>query len=240
MRPSLSDNATLKTLIICTYSYPLLANSFATGKLPINQENPQKKLSNNYSIFVIITVLLLAMFGLTIVSYVSPVYASTYETIGILGYVYPDGGGGWPVYRFQNWATHAYQYTPTILSPDQISFLASSVAPPFSRLWTISFQTFAWTGPFFSLHPEKQNRLYEFYNWDTTDRAFSTNGWFDPSFTKKGYTPLGPELFGVYKKQEPHTVPLFSYLIDGKYHFYSIHPTEIRALGYLKLLFPCC
>jgi hypothetical protein len=211
----------------------------------------QWKLKNE-TIALIVTTSILVILSLDAVSSVSTLsastseadkpailgyaYASTYEADkpAILGYAYSHPNL-FPMYRYQNWDTNAFSYTSTSLSPSFIADAATKFPPSFPvNLWHISFQTVGWYSPD-PLHGPRANQihLFEFLKLDTADRAFSTK-MFDPSFISKGYTPLGAKYLSIYSKQVKGTVPIYSYLIDGKIHFYSIHSTEIEALGHVK------
>jgi hypothetical protein len=178
------------------------------------------------SVLIIVTMSLVAS-SLIAVSYVNPVHGITVKNEGIIGYIPPGpnprGYDLIPLYRYQHTDTKIFEYT---------------TAGPFDPLWLIpthrSFQTVAGylvrssslPGP--GSPTEKTVHIYDFFNFATGDRALSTDGWFDPSFIAKGYTPFGPKTGDVFPKHETYTVPLYSYLINGKYHFYTVHPRELE------------
>ena len=249
---------TLKTLTICEYFYLSLTISSGIITLPNNKMHKQWKLKNE-TIALIVTTSILVILSLDAVSNVSTLSASTYEADkpAILGYAYASTyeadkpailgyayshPNPFPMYRYQNWDTHTFSYISNSLSPSFIADAATKFPPSFPvNLWHISFQTIGWYSPDpFPARPdplrdprENQVLLYEYLKTDNADRAFSTKK-FDPSFISKGYTSLGEKSLRIFSKQVEGTVPIYSYLIDGRIHFYSIHSTEIEALGHVK------
>ena len=220
-----------------------------TQKLTKYKQHGQRRLNNsNHFIVLIITLSLLASFVLASFSFVHPSYAVTFQDKGVVGFVYPDWNhrGAIPLYRWQNWDTGAFEHTIVQLyDPNPLANKARGEHLTFPTVagYLATPGTYVpITGTIFPTNGTtptvKTVPLYSYFNLVTKDKAFSLLR-NDPVLKAEGfdYTPLPmghvfPTNVVLCNSSCVSTAPLHDFLIDGRHHFYSIHPREVVMMGH--------
>jgi len=214
------------------------------------QKFGQRRSNNSIHFVVLLTTLSLASFVLASFSFVHASYSVTFQDKGVVGFVYPDSyhRGAYPLYRWQNWDTGAFEFSiSTLYSPNP--------ATSYAQLHHLTFPTVTGylatpgeyvpiTGTIFPINGTtptiKTVPLYSYFNLVTKEMAFSLVR-NDPVLRAEGFDWLGwlppeghvfPTKVVLCNPSCVSTAPLHDFLIDGKHHFYSIHPREVMMLGH--------